>query len=446
MEAQKHLVRALVACSPKVTAQGSGIFLLDASGLQYLGGENKFCQNVLKSASNAGFTQAHVGIADSAFAAICASKYKHRRWYIVPEKKDAEFLGPLSIKHLNLSTDVEEALLDLGINSMSQLIDFNLADLSVRFGKEIVYACDLAKGLDGRRPQLPPQEKLFQCQIELGAPLASLSETLFILKSMLDRVTEELTRDGQQAEELCLAFINNTTRADKRSIKLICPANNTKFLLEIIKLSLEAKPPEHEFTGIALTVSRISSKSHQQLHINNVDNTQATDLLLPPMPPAHDALTQAMLLLIERFISRLGEKSLVRPVLNDQYLPEFKGVFVPVLQEPQDQSVLSVSTKHIEAHLGTQSLTTQLVLKKPPSPIPVLVELKNDLPVAVHYHHLWHHIEHITTPESFSTTWLDKAIRKSYYTTFIQSKDQRSMILLVCDHTTGNWSIEGFFD
>ncbi len=72
-----------------------------------------------------------------------------------------------------------------------------------------------------------------RCSIE------SLNQTLFILKSLIDRLTADLKRDGLCAEELSVSFFNEEDLFDERPIKLIAPTNSAKFLVEVIKLSLE---------------------------------------------------------------------------------------------------------------------------------------------------------------------------------------------------------------
>ena len=43
LSVQRQLMSTLINCSPKITAQDLGEFLLDASGLLHMGGESKFC-------------------------------------------------------------------------------------------------------------------------------------------------------------------------------------------------------------------------------------------------------------------------------------------------------------------------------------------------------------------------------------------------------------------
>ena len=67
-------------------------------------------------------------IANSAFAALVASRAKNRRWHIVSKGIDAdrEFLSTLSIEHLLIDhlfigREMYETLLELGVRTMGDL-------------------------------------------------------------------------------------------------------------------------------------------------------------------------------------------------------------------------------------------------------------------------------------------------------------------------------------
>src|SRR5271170_1450770 len=63
MDAQNKLIQALLSCTPKVGAMHgiAGTFILDASGLAYMGGESKFCSNVLRLCGRSGFVDGRIG-------------------------------------------------------------------------------------------------------------------------------------------------------------------------------------------------------------------------------------------------------------------------------------------------------------------------------------------------------------------------------------------------
>src|SRR5262249_15009798 len=154
------------------------------------------------------------------------------------------------IKQLPINEEVQQSLHELGIRTMGQLVALSEDSLVQRFGKEGVYAWSLAKGIDKLEPQLPVQEKEFKCKIELGSPIELLNEIQFVIKSMLDSLVRQLKQETLMAEELQVAFFNGDDLFEQRPIKLLRPAVHTKFLLEVIKLSLEAKPIKREVTGI----------------------------------------------------------------------------------------------------------------------------------------------------------------------------------------------------
>ncbi len=516
--AQRKLISTLINCSPKVTAQEVGDFLLDASGLLRIGGENKFCHNVLKACSQAGFIDAYLGIADSAFAAMVAAQLKERRFSIVSKNSDAQFLAPLSIKHLRLPFEIEDTLLNLGIKSMGQLAKLPEEEITKRFGKAGKLAHEWARAYDIRQPYLPEIETIFECSVDMGGAVSSLNETMFAFKAMLDRLTLELKQVGLWAEELVLSLYNEDDKFDERTLKLIRPSNQSKFLLEVVKLSLEANPLSREFTRARLGISRFSLEVYKQTKIldpnmlradeidpergrviaeqssamfqgsTSVQSTeapteprlgaQASSLLrghawrAPTMEQdpsinsggASDSDEDIPIILLQRFMTRIGENTTVKAIANDQYTFNYAGVWAPVAQNEFVDSIIPINLTYINNNANEQ-LVSDLVLRKNTNPLPVLVELKKSIPSAVNYNKQWHKVKHITTPEHLSILWWNQGSSKSYYKALVEpvrinkqsysedkeveefSKNQNtSLILLAYNRHKNSWYIEGFFD
>lgn len=500
-EAQKKLSRLLIACSPKITAQEPGTFLLDADGLGYLGGEAKLCREIHKIANRAGYIDVHIGIADSAFAATVASKFKRKQFYIVPALEDGNFLSPLSIKHLPISEDMHHSLHELGIRTMGQLAALGEEALRQRFGKEGIIARELCKGVDKRQPHLPPLEREFKCFIDIGSAIELLHEIQFVIKSMIDRLSRDLREQGWQAEELQIAFFNDNDKFDDRPIQLLRPSNNAKFLLEVIKLSLEARPISREVTAIELKVTRFCKESWFQTELERTakpdapssleadlwsasnDNNSILERTAPhtafptPLPLERktttaassqavgaetyqlktsdvDSTTLSLTLMLQRFVSRLGEDAVVKSIPNDHYLPEQAGAWLPVAHKPTTLPVLPVNITYINARTGPTGLTAGLALRRCTPPHPVLVDLPpasapDQLPRALTYQSRWYTIKELTTPERLSPTWWDQSPKRSYYIALLHPKSTPSellLALLVQDHPTNSWSIHGFYD
>jgi nucleotidyltransferase/DNA polymerase involved in DNA repair len=495
-DAQKKLARALIAASPRVSAGETGIFILDAQGFNKLGGENKLCRDVLKLASRNGFVDGRIGLADSAFAARVASAHKNQRWYIVPTCNDASFLKCLSIDFLPVSFESRESLRELGINTMGQFVALKKNAYIERFDQEVLKAYDLASGYDQSRPSLPALEKNYQCIIDIGSSMDSLKETLFILKNMLERLTASLKHDGLTAEELQVTFLNDDEIFDERTIKLIRPSNSSKFLLDVVRLSLETKGLSREFTAIHLGVSRHCLESFEQTKAACVQGGNSSFLSLDAGSDLDlfNSQSHSAMLLLQRFITRLGEEALVYPCPNDQYLPENSGLWVPVMQKTTGHPT-PINHAFTQPYLSASRQSRKddpmpgLVLKRHTPAMPVFVEFdqsKNTLvdkeknsdgwriqeqtPVSVTYKGQWYRISRITSPERISGMWWEKPVRKSYYMALIEKKRDfvflsagrgeaekqraniRSMlpvimtVLLVFDHEESAWFVEGVFD
>ncbi len=447
-EAQTVVVNELIVCSPRVSAREPGIFILDADGLQRLGGEGKLCRDLLRLVSKLGYTNGQIGIADSAFAAMVASRSKNR-WHIVPSGKDLDFLKPLSIAHLALDLDLQDMFVDLGIKSMGHLAQIPADNVAERFGQDAVTAQQLVLGLDKAQPSVPVREKEFNAYVEIDGPIESLNQTIFLFKAMLDHLQRQLQNEGYCAEELLLQFFNDDQLFYDRPVKLVRPSNNAKFLLEVLRLTIEAHPLKREFTSIKLHITRFCKESFQQTQVEVDQDAVGNN---------SDQQTH----LLQKFLTRLGENSLVRPVANDQHAPEVSGVWVPVFSPNQasgrtalnfDNSAaknsVAVDIDYIKDKTGLRGLTSGLVLKQLPNAVTVFVEFNSGAPQAIAYQGRWHHILKITSAECLSGLWWDEPFRKSYHVALIEPKyDPGScmLVLLVHDYLQKLWSIEGIFD
>jgi nucleotidyltransferase/DNA polymerase involved in DNA repair len=451
INAQKQLARGLLAYSPKVTSHNLGEFSLDASGLFYVGGESKFCHNVLKLCANAGFYDAQIGIADTMFTAKIASKSKSKKFYIIPPDYDIQFLAPLSIAHLELDQEIEEALIDLGIKSMEQFTKLPINSVVERFGQSGKLAHELARGIDLRQPTLPLAPKQFKSSVNLGGAVSSLDETVFALKSMLNQLTEELKEAGLWAEELQISFYNEDDKFDERLIPLIHPSNQTKFLLDVLKLSLEIQQLEREFTQIKLYVTRSSKEAWKQ-----------TPIAIPTITPIdkNNELSSSLFMLLQRLMIRIGKYTAAQAVASDHYDLNDIGAWVPVVQNSSLEStqhfVLPINTDYLnkmtEKH---EQITPDLILRKCTDKSNIFVETRNDFPTAINYQKQWYRVKHITVPEYLSSTWWEEHSTKTYYKAIIESSksligntdnDSFIFILISHNHNNGRWYIEGFFD
>ena len=440
---QKVLVAELVSCSPRVSSRQVGEIILDAEGLLHQGGESKFARELLKVVSSKGYTDAIVGIANSAYAACVAARHTKRRWTIVPKGYDKQFLSQVPVKHLPLGIETLEMLTTLGIKTIGQFTKLEIDEIRHRFGSEAERAYELGLGIDKSRPMLPLVEKNFQCILDLGGPVESLTDTIFVLKSLLRRLILNLIAEGLCAEEITVYFFSDDTLIEERPIRLVKPSNNTKFLLEVLRLSLESKPLAREFTALKLVVSKAVGESWQQLNL--VDSKKQAQLF-KQTELGRDEFSNGFAFLLQRVQTRLGESAVVKPAYQDHYFPELSGSWQPVVAESRSIEA-DTANNYAFSLLKDKGVASGLVVKKFPEPQPALVEINGSKPVALTYRGYWYKVMAITSPDRLSGLWWEAPINKSYYTVMVSSTRLKvEMLMLTYDHETRSWFVEGAFD
>jgi len=479
----RNLITSLIGCSPKVKALETGEIILDASGLVLRGGESTFCHQVLKTCSKNGFTEAYIGIADSAFTAQVASCASNRRINIITQGQDAQFLAPLSIKYLPLADDIEDTLITLGITTMGKLAALPVDSLNERFCKagEIIWKpWELAQGIDNCQPTLPKTEEIYECFLDLGGAVNEFHEIAFALKLMLDKLTADLKESGLQAQELVLSLYHENNKFDERVLELVRPNRETKFLLEVIRLSLAAKSISRELTAIKLSVSRYTREQWKQVKLpleagglhpplrverdpgfrrgrcnrpadmENTGSNHGASACTTQASPLRDA----EVLLLQRFTARLGKNKIFTAQAADQYVSENAGVWLPVgvdCIDPINKRADAISpsilpdTNYIKSKVH-QPAMVDLVLRQNIPPSPVLVELKDARPDAINYKRRWYKVKSITQPEYLSCQWWNKAIAKYYYKILVADNQQSLLMLLVYDKLKNSWHVEGLYD
>jgi len=373
----------------------------------------------------------------------------------VPKGQDSKFLAPLSIIHLELEPQLQDTLVHLGVKSIGQLASLPVDSLVERFGDTGKSIHDLARGIDLRYPTLPEVPKRFEYSIDMGGAISSLNDTMFALKSILDRLANELEREGLWVDELTASFFNEDELISQRPLRLIRSSSQAKFLLEVVRLSLEADPLMREFTKIKLFVSRFSAQTWEQGQIDS-----------PEISSPEKNISAPLVLLLQRFLSRLGEHKAVKPIPSDHYNFEDAAVWVPVVQEgaqSQKSAIIPIDIDYLINNAPTMA-STDLVLRKCTDNIQIIVELENSTPSAVNYQRQWYRIRHITTPEYLSGEWWGSNSAKTYYKVLAEpatrssavsvsdSKDDlalsdiTSLMLLSYDQYNDSWFLEGLYD
>jgi protein ImuB len=261
-EAMAH--QALLDCarsfSPRVEDARTDTVLLDLSGLEKLfGSVQKIVRQISRRAAEMGL-EVNVAAGPTLEAAMLAA-HGFSGVSIVPEGKEAEFLGGIAVNVLFADEsdpaeeeDVLETFRRWGVRKCRDLIALPEVELSERLGQRGLELQKKARGM-GERTLVPSDSPLvFEEVMELEFPMVLLEPLAFLLSRMLDQLCARLEARALAARELRLElklengrthpYLENTEpNSFQRTIHLPVPLRDATTFLKLLQLDLKSHPP-----------------------------------------------------------------------------------------------------------------------------------------------------------------------------------------------------------
>jgi protein ImuB len=193
-----------------------------------------------------------VGIASSKLAAQIAAGMPESP-VVVSAGEEAEFLAPLPLTRLAPEVDLASTLERWGVRSVGDFARLPKARVVSRLGRTGRELHATARGVDPRPliPREPPPE--FHEGMSLEWPLVSLEPFLFVGRAALERLCDRLESRGLACTRLVLSLRLEPEGHQTRSIDLPAPTRDTKTLLTLVRLDLEAHQPGAPVAGFTFT-------------------------------------------------------------------------------------------------------------------------------------------------------------------------------------------------
>src|SRR5436190_20085859 len=362
-EATAHA--ALLDCaqsfSPRIQDAGADTVVFDLSGLEKLFGTvPKIARQISRRAAEMGL-EVNVAAGATIEAAMLAA-HGFSGVSIVPEGKEADFLGGLPVKILFAdvpsSTEADEILETFrrwGVLKCRDLIALPEVDLSERLGQRGLELRKKACGM-GQRTLVPSGPPLaFEEAMELEFPLVLLEPLAFLLSRMLDQLCARLQARALAAQELRLELTLEDGRQQdsentfQRAIHLPVPLLDPKTFLKLLQLDLKAHPPGAPVIKVHLRIEPAKPRPGQN------------GLFIPCSPEP-----EKLELTLARISAVVGEGRAGSPHLLDTHRPQ---AFEMEHFMPSDSARTSSSSNN--EHGTTSNLVTALRIFRPPIQVAV---------------------------------------------------------------------------
>ncbi|MBC8089373.1 MAG: hypothetical protein H7Z40_19080 [Phycisphaerae bacterium] len=365
----------LLQCSPQVTsANGApGTWWVGASGFDHVGGEEALGELLLHTV-RAWHPGARVAIADSCVAARAATwapesshsaaksatlkpatakpaaarisrgdrggaeraehsngnnnnsnsniprKQAHSPVTIVPPGTCAHYLAPAPLGLVPMTEELREALQSLGLRTVGSLAALAPGDIERRWGAEGMGAWRLAHGDDPRRPGLVRMEMARSASAELASATDNMAPLLFLIRSALNRLVQQLLNDGRAAASvsITLSLDARPQHTITREIRPARPLARVAPLFDQCRALLEKWTLEAPVFAVTVSIPATAPLTADQ-----------GDLLVPSWRDAA-ATVDAVFVRLRAALETQGSNDVVvHPTFGNAHRPELAGQWEP---------------------------------------------------------------------------------------------------------------------
>jgi len=377
------------------TAPDTVVFRVD--GLRRLHGSP---QQIAQAIAQRSSDDVNVAIAETADAAIIAARN-------FPGVTVAPDLNDLDVSALPLTEEMAQVLESWGIYTVEQLAQLPESGLAERFGPHGVYLQQLARGAIHRPLKLFQPETTYEDRIELDHPVSLLEPLLFLIARLLNEQCARMLSNAMAANEVTIRLELEDRAEHTRTLRLPVPMRESKSLLKLLQMDLEAHPPTAPTIALSLSLKPVHPRTVQ------------TGIFLP-VTPAPDKLE----LTLARIRGIVGENNAGIPELLNTYHPH---PFRLVKAQP-----ITGHQPPVTSHQGFRYFRP---------PLPATVEIERNRPLRISASGIHGKVLNAAGPWRTSGDW---------WTTTVWNRDEWDIALsngsLYRIYSDPNWFIEGSYD
>src|SRR5271163_5362461 len=317
--------------SPRIEDHAQDTILADLAGLNsLLGADENIAREFARRAAELRL-QAHVAVSANLEVAAHAAR-GFAGITVIPEGEEARYLSGLPVQTLAPSAEALETLERWGIRTCAALGALPVLELSERLGQEGVRLLELARGAHARALVLAEPAEILEEEMELDDAVEDLEPLAFVLGRLLDQVCARLAARALSAAAIRVRFdvgdafekeesvrgknvvaagVGVETAAAKAYEKVLhlpVPMRDSKMLLKLLRLQLQADPPAGAIVKITLGADPARPRTTQH------------GLFVPNSPDP-----EKLELTVARLAKLVGNANIGSPELTDTHRPgEFR--------------------------------------------------------------------------------------------------------------------------
>lgn len=321
--------------------------MLTLTGTTHLfGGEQGFCQRLLRFLDRLGFTAA-IAIAGTPGAAHALARYSGEAITILPSGTETRAIANLPIAALRLPPDTLETAARFGLEHIADLYFLPRGLLARRLGRKAVTRLDQARGLTDEPivPVVPVEDPYVERR--LLEPITTAEVITLVISDLVDDLAVTLESRGLGVRTIVLTYLRVDGHTQQFRIGMAGATRDASHLKRMLGMRVERVEPGLGIEAISLRAPRTE----------------------PLTPATVDALAEGpnsgkIILLSDQLAGRVGEEALFRVGSNESDVPERAIKRIGVTTQP----------------VGWPSWPRPIRLLRPPEPLLNVAVLMPDHP------------------------------------------------------------------
>jgi len=373
--------------TPLVALDAPDGLLLDIGGCAHLfGGEQDLLDDLVARLTRYGFTL-RASIADTIGAAWAAARYSMT--LRVESGAEREFLEPLPLAALRLSSELVAVLGRVGLKRIGDIIDLPRSPLAARFGSDLLCRLDRALGREPEplTPQLPVPP--YFTEQRFAEPVAREQDVLKTIERLAGRLRIMLERRGEGARRLELSLFR-TDGAVRRigagtSRPLRDPQEIRALFVERLAALADEFDPGFGFDLARLSILAAEPSPPEQIGLATVEHAAELDRLT------------------DRLAARLGTHRVGRLVAHDSHVPELAATILPAQSRAANSDSGWDAFRRFRAAAALTARPLRLLAK--PEPIEAVAAVPDGPPLRFRWRRALHEVAAAEGPERIEGLW-----------------------------------------
>ncbi|MBZ5530938.1 MAG: DNA polymerase Y family protein [Acidobacteriia bacterium] len=470
VEQERAANDALLECgysfSPRIESTCPGTVIVDLTGAErLLGTAEKIGRRLAARAAACGL-MVNVGLAGNPDSALHAARGFTGITVVLPGQ-EASCLSRLPVEVLQPDAEILDTLDSWGIRDFKSLAALPEIPLTQRLGQYGLHLQRLAKG-EVRRELVPAElPQVFQESMELEEPVDLLEPLAFVLNRLLEQLMARLLERSLATDHARVVLEleihhDRQVKADdlqelpspmhERTLKLPAPTQDTKILLKLLQLDLEANPPQGPVKKVTVEVFAARLRLGQ------------AGLFQPLTPePAKLEITLARLRAVVGNEDEDGRGCVGFPQMLDSHKPD-SFQMLPSMPERSlrknsrakkqmhrsfdSPSLVLGLAQDDRAQRSSDDKTPRLAMRRFRPPLAAIVEMAGDAPRTISFSGMRTKVRNASGPWRVSGSWWDQAEQwqRDEWDVEISTEGGMALYRMFREVRSGQWYVEGMYD